>query len=760
MSRNHVSLVKDPVHGSIDLTLFEKRILGHHLVDRMQNIKQLSLVYRVFPGATHTRLIHSLGTMHVAWQIFKYAIANADAKDRKAYLKSLRHRLSKFLTGIKSDKEFEELVRLWVSDSLRKQDNQDTQEKHSTILDITSKITDELEKLGRAISTDGRDKRAYSLLRRYCKLLYSDFIGPYFGGYNYSCNDSYRSENIQEYALADEFAFTLVIQSLRIKALLHDVGHLPYSHILEFAFSGGSTNTNLVHSSALHERISYSVVVSLLFDIMLGMQRGTKNNSDRLFKSSLAIALLGITHYFSEKHMFPEIYKSIISANGSVDADRIDYVLRDGLHTGMLQSSGDYERIYKTFILIKISNKDDNLEIIKNAWKDVYDQIPYYTNKNEMFMILPTIHGLNDVSQILVDRYRLAKNVNNHHRVRRLDGLLQEIVELLITINHHNMMDNRKLNIHSNDEADQKEINKYIRIIRNISKELSHKEQLINTLASSLENNDISTSLASSLKFSEFTDDWVISRFRELHTALKSIDRMSENHAQLSPPNVPGKLLAYLEEIFSRRSFVSLWKRETDFINTLHATVEDEDYSRKYCKIWIIVKILVSEYPKAWKALSEEVERELLLEYSNTINAVFLSRNTAKPSVTINKPLYLTELAVSGSKFLLYRGEFLQPSIRGIAQGILIDIPFYAYVLPKSKDTKLNKEDIAKTLLKRALAFYDNYIKVAGEEIKDKLISGVDNCCEQLSSDMGNIAAWLGEKYSKTEIETSVKKGR
>ena len=60
-----VDRILDPVHGFIDLTQVEKEIIELPIFKRMQSLKQLSLTNWVFPGAEHTRYMHSLGVMHI-----------------------------------------------------------------------------------------------------------------------------------------------------------------------------------------------------------------------------------------------------------------------------------------------------------------------------------------------------------------------------------------------------------------------------------------------------------------------------------------------------------------------------------------------------------------------------------------------------------------------------------------------------------------------------------------------------------------------
>lgn len=61
--------ILDNVHGFIPYTEEEEKIINLPLFRRLQGIKQLSLIDRVFPGAEHTRFTHSLGVMHIADKI-------------------------------------------------------------------------------------------------------------------------------------------------------------------------------------------------------------------------------------------------------------------------------------------------------------------------------------------------------------------------------------------------------------------------------------------------------------------------------------------------------------------------------------------------------------------------------------------------------------------------------------------------------------------------------------------------------------------
>jgi HD superfamily phosphohydrolase len=55
-----------PVHGQVRLNLIELEILDHPAVQRLGRVYQLGQVHLIYRGATHRRLEHSIGTVHVA----------------------------------------------------------------------------------------------------------------------------------------------------------------------------------------------------------------------------------------------------------------------------------------------------------------------------------------------------------------------------------------------------------------------------------------------------------------------------------------------------------------------------------------------------------------------------------------------------------------------------------------------------------------------------------------------------------------------
>lgn len=61
-----VRRIRGNVHGTVDVTAFEDKVLEHPTVQRLRRIRQLAFLSFVFPGASHSRFEHSLGVMQLA----------------------------------------------------------------------------------------------------------------------------------------------------------------------------------------------------------------------------------------------------------------------------------------------------------------------------------------------------------------------------------------------------------------------------------------------------------------------------------------------------------------------------------------------------------------------------------------------------------------------------------------------------------------------------------------------------------------------
>ena len=73
-----VSTVRDSLYDLIPLGPREEKLIGTAPFLRLQKIKQLGFVYRIWPGATHTRYEHSLGCYYLAVRALRALLQRGD----------------------------------------------------------------------------------------------------------------------------------------------------------------------------------------------------------------------------------------------------------------------------------------------------------------------------------------------------------------------------------------------------------------------------------------------------------------------------------------------------------------------------------------------------------------------------------------------------------------------------------------------------------------------------------------------------------
>lgn len=129
---------------------------------------------------------------------------------------------------------------------------------------------------------------------------------------------------------------------IRLAALLHDVGHAPFSHagesIMPYKDNGKPYK---------HEDYS-SAIIKTIFKKLIEDHK-LNNNYD--IKAEEIAAFIDKDYKVLKKFFF---WVDIIS--GQVDADRIDYLLRDSHHIGVQYGIFDLNRLLKTIVMI---NTDD-----------------------------------------------------------------------------------------------------------------------------------------------------------------------------------------------------------------------------------------------------------------------------------------------------------------------------------------------------------------------------------------------------------------
>jgi len=69
---NKFKVIRDSIHGDIQLSRAEMEVIDSLAFQRLRRIKQLGVTNLVYPGANHTRFEHSLGALYLASRISRH----------------------------------------------------------------------------------------------------------------------------------------------------------------------------------------------------------------------------------------------------------------------------------------------------------------------------------------------------------------------------------------------------------------------------------------------------------------------------------------------------------------------------------------------------------------------------------------------------------------------------------------------------------------------------------------------------------------
>lgn len=219
--------------------------------------------------------------------------------------------------------------------------------------------------------------------------------------------------------------YTILFQSIRLSALLHDVGHPPFSHITEYALKeiwNEITNSIPVENmntrqkkfcqcmkkyfqttKDLHEQIGNKITEKVLADIIHNISLEDERNQECIKLQVFKILVSEVTSsILQEKNKtFGELHRII---DGTLDGDRLDYVCRDPINSGLNVGKIEYDRIITSIKLVI---------------------------KDECFVFVPASKILDSIDDFFNRRWKMYKQIIYHHRVIKTDYLMQNCITTL-----------------------------------------------------------------------------------------------------------------------------------------------------------------------------------------------------------------------------------------------------------------------------------------------------------------------------------------
>lgn len=187
------------------------------------------------------------------------------------------------------------------------------------------------------------------------------------------------------------------INTIRLSACLHDIGHGPFSHISEnvmrtFDIMKEEKRKNDFVGCSEHEILSYHMIKSKRFTEFL------ENIESEINIEEIPNYIIGRTTNPTENQ-----YKADL-INGQFDADKLDYITRDGYFSG-LPISIDIDRL------------------LFSASVDT-------TGGKRKIVLSPK--GIGSVQQLLFDKVMLFSTVYQHQKLKAIDQMIQLAFEMII----------------------------------------------------------------------------------------------------------------------------------------------------------------------------------------------------------------------------------------------------------------------------------------------------------------------------------------
>jgi len=238
-------------------------------------------------------------------------------------------------------------------------------------------------------------------------------------------------------------------QELRLAALLHDTGHSLFSHASEKVYSeigllkrAGEELSDLIAKEkgvGAGEVLSFcfasTQAVSGLLDRARQKVAGEEGAPDLHWEvdlSNVALMIVG-----SARHQYLQFLGDIISSG--LDADKLDYLLRDALSTG-LPLRYDLERYLYTVTIEKdyMVDQDARLKQLYRKTKASVAPQPRAAGTLKLatydaYRLKLPPRATNTMEQIIISKMMLFSYIYHHQKVRAAEGLLEKLLIRLVS---------------------------------------------------------------------------------------------------------------------------------------------------------------------------------------------------------------------------------------------------------------------------------------------------------------------------------------
>ena len=417
--------VTDNIHGTIYLSEIESQMISTPFFYRLHDVYQSSTVYMTYPANRTKRYEHCLGTMELAGQMFFSSLANATPDDRERFMREL---YAEFESVIGAILERERISEIFYFRDQRLQDFLET------VLPEGSEVESILQYVVNGMRGGCIGDRALD----HQKICFYDLASE---------PPAEGAGPLNEPQSLYAFLYQCILEALRVVSLFHDVGHPPYSHIIEKTlkdlyeegksgsggfdpdkskkllkmlspfFNGKAIPQVYLERDAaqqpqeehyqLHEIIGLKMLQAAFMGVIRALIDPLVAEPDLNIATAKALYIIAIMEFsfailLESKPIFASIHRIL---DGPVDADRLDYIVRDSTNAGIQWGQIPYGRMIRSCRLT--------------------------ITKDGTFAVAFPEKMVDDIDDLIVARYKVFGRINYHHRATKTAMLLQRAVRLL-----------------------------------------------------------------------------------------------------------------------------------------------------------------------------------------------------------------------------------------------------------------------------------------------------------------------------------------